>query len=234
MTVDADGVQEPYTCAPGPNPPDGSTTATMTWSQVDYPQTVPNPTYERTAQTSYLFAINQPPTDLTTTVFDTFNGGSAENLGTFNWIDVWSESNANTPPHTVVVKTYTRNIPGVPGKCTDYPNKATESADGTEANQSVKVCVGADLDVTKTANLGFQREMLWDIAKSGPGTVFTGADGQGNLRRMVRYTIDITADGMTDSAWALTGTISIDNPNEWGVTGTISDTVVVDGKTLEV
>ena len=37
---------------------------------------------------------------------------------------------------------------------------------------------------------------------------------------------------MTDSAWALTGTISIDNPNEWAVTGTISDTVVVDGNTL--
>ena len=121
-------------------------------------------------------------TDETTTVFDTFNGGGAENLGTFNWNDVWGETNANTPPHTVVVKTYTRDIPGVAGTCTDYPNKATESADGTEANQSVTVCVGASLNVTKDANLGYQRELLWDIAKSGPGTVFVGEDDEGDLQ----------------------------------------------------
>ncbi len=75
----------------------------------------------------------------------------------------------------------------------------------TEANQSVKVCVRASLNVTKDANLGYQRELLWDIAKSGPGTVFVGEDGEGELSTSVDFTIDITADGMTDSAWALTG-----------------------------
>ena len=211
-----------YTCPAATLP--GGTTATAAWSQSVYPSSNPAETYTRSDAKA--FVIDQK-VDESTTVHDTFNGGSAENFGTFNWNTVRAADN-----HTVVVKTYTRDIAGVPGTCTDYPNKATESADGTEATQSVEVCVGANLDVTKDAHLGFQRELLWDIAKSGPGTVWVGEDEQGDLETSVDFTIDVTADGMSDSEWALTGTIHIDNPNEWPVTVDVTDTVVVDTKNL--
>ena len=214
-----------YTCVPAPGA-DGSTRATLTWDAATYPQADPAATYTRTGVAAYAYAVDQNA-DQSTTVKDVFAGGGAEDLGTFDWDTVWAAAN-----HTVVVKTYTRRIPGVPGTCTDYPNKATESADGTEATQSVEVCVGAALDVTKDAHLGFQRELLWDIAKSGPGTVWVGENSAGDLETSVDFTIDVTADGMTDSAWDLTGTIHIDNPNEWPVAVDVTDTVVVDTKVL--
>lgn len=231
-----------YTCPPGSGA--GNTTATITWDSAMYPQDPavhPTPVYTASDTDGYTFEVPAAnKTDETVNVTDAFNAanmpGAANvtgSLGSETWNPAWD----NGPfPRTVKTYTYPRTITGVPGTCKTYNNTATATANDSgaedDASASVTVCVGTDLDVTKTADLGYQRELLWDIAKGGPGTVFTGADGQGNLRRMVRYTIDITADGKTDSAWALTGTISIDNPNEWAVTGTISDTVVVDGRTL--
>ncbi len=216
-----------YTCPTATLP--GGTTATVTWAQATYPSADPAETYSRSDAKA--FAIDEK-TDETTTVKDVFNGdaGTTKTWGPFDWNAVRA---SNDPAAgTVVVATYTRNVAGVPGECTSYPNTASESADGTSDSESVTVCVGQDLDVTKDATLGYQRELLWDIAKSGPGTVFVGEDQQGDLKTQVDFTIDVTADGMTDSAWALTGTIKVDNPNSWPVDVTISDTVVVDGKPL--
>ena len=215
-----------YTCGSAALP--GGTTATVTWAQATYPSSDPAETYTRSDAKQ--FVIDQS-VDETTTVTDVFDGdvGTTKTWGPFGWNAVRGSS--SPAAHTIVVATYERTVTGVPGTCTDYPNTARESADGTSDSETVTVCVGVDLDVTKTANLGYERELLWRIAKSGPGTVFTGEDASGSLRRSVRYTIDLTADGMTDSAWALTGTIAIDNPNAWAVTGTIADTVVVDGRT---
>ena len=108
------GSRVPYTCAPGSDPADGSTTATMPGARPSTRRTCRTRRTRRTAQTTTR-SPSTSPTDLTTTVFDTFNGGGAENLGTFNWNEVRGETDASTPPHTVVVKTYTRNIPGVAG-----------------------------------------------------------------------------------------------------------------------
>ena len=217
-----------YSCPAAALP--GGTTATATWNQALYPQA---PGVTGPPVTDAKAFVVDAETDTETTVTDVFND---ETAGTKTWGPfTWSTVRASNDPaaHTITVATYSRtDVPGVAGACTDYDNTARESADGTSQTQTVTVCVGQDLNVSKDANLGFQRELLWDIAKRGPGTVFTGQDGDGKLQRSVRYTIDITADGMTDSAWALTGTIKLDNPNEWDVTGTISDTVVVDGKTL--
>lgn len=216
-----------YTCPPAALP--GGTTATVTWDRVVYPSSDGAETYSRSDAEP--FTIDQK-VDETTTVTDVFDGdaGTTKTWGPFDWNTVRA---SNDPAaNTIVVATYTRKVAGVPGECTSYPNTATESADGTSDSESVTVCVGQDLDVTKDATLGYQRELLWDIAKSGPGTVFVGEDEQGDLKTQVDFTIDVTADGMTDSAWALTGTIKVDNPNSWPVDVTISDTVVVDGKTL--
>lgn len=215
-----------YTCPTAALP--GGTTATVTWAEATYPSSDAGESYSRSDAKA--FAIDQK-TDETTTVTDTFAGGAAEDLGTFDWNTV----RASTDPaeHTVVVKTYPRSIDGVPGTCEDYANTARESADDTSDSETVTVCVGRNLDVTKDASLGFQRELLWDIAKSGPGTVWVGEDADGDLRKTVDFTIDVTADGVSDSEWALTGTILVDNPNSWPVTVDVTDTVVVDTKVLQ-
>ena len=161
-----------YTCPAASLP--GGTTATAAWNQAVYPSSDPAETYTRSDAKA--FVIDQK-VDETTTVTDTFNGGAPQDLGTFNWNTVRA---SNDPAaHTVVVATYQRDIAGVPGTCTDYPNTARESADDTSDSETVTVCVGANLNVTKDANLGYQRELLWDIAKSGPGTVFVGEDARG-------------------------------------------------------
>jgi hypothetical protein len=226
VTVDPGANALDYTCDPGADPAaNGTSTGTVSWDAALYPSlgAVTNPV---TATADYTFAVDQR-TDWTTTVTDTFNGGDAEVLGTWNWNDVW-----NSPDHTVEAGSYTRSIPGVPGECTDYRNVARESADDTRDAETVTVCVGQDLDVTKDANLGFHRTYDWLIAKSGPGTVFAGEDENGNRTRMVRFGIDLTASGYHDGDWGLAGTIKVDNPNSWAVVATLSDTAVVDGRTV--
>jgi hypothetical protein len=231
-----------YTCPPGTGA--GDTTAKVEWSSSAYPQDPalhPAPVYDASATDGYTFVVPADNrTDETVDVQDAFNKlaiagavPATDDLGSFTWDPAWE---AGSFPRTVKTWTYSRTVTGQPGTCTTYDNTASVTArdSGTvdDAKESVRVCVGKDLDVTKDANLGYERELLWDVKKGGPGTVFTGQDADGKLRKLVRYTIDLTAKGQKDSAWSLTGTIKLDNPNEWDVIGTISDTVVVDGKTL--
>ena len=65
--------------------------------------------------------------------------------------------------------------------------------------------------VSKTATTTFTRTFQWDIDKSvTPDTwnLFTGDTGTSD------YTVDVTKTGFTDSAWAVSGTITIDNPGD--------------------
>jgi hypothetical protein len=82
----------------------------------------------------------------------------------------------------------------------------------------------APLQVTKTANTSFTRTYNWSIVKSvNPDVLnmFTGDSGT------VTYTIDVTQTGFTDSAFAVSGNISIYNSSGFaaavtGVTDNIS------------
>jgi hypothetical protein len=67
------------------------------------------------------------------------------------------------------------------------------------------------LQVTKTAVTSFTRTFNWEIAKSvTPDTwnLFTGDSGTSD------YTVSVTKTGYTDSAWAVSGSITIHNPSE--------------------
>jgi hypothetical protein len=67
------------------------------------------------------------------------------------------------------------------------------------------------LEVTKDADTSLTRTFNWDIDKSvDPDTwdLFTGESGTSE------YTIDITLLGFTDSDWAVSGTITINNPSD--------------------
>jgi len=133
-----------YTCTSASPPANGSSTATVSWDPEDFPGETDESSYSATSTVPYTFALDQS-TDEQTTVTDTFHGGAAQVLGTFSWATVYNETDASTPPHTVVVATYTRTITaGAAGTCASYLNTArqTENDTGqsTTSQETVTVC----------------------------------------------------------------------------------------------
>jgi hypothetical protein len=209
-----------YTCVPGANPANGSTTATMTWDADDYPQDVANPSYTRSDESAYTYELDGV-VDFQTTVTDTFNGGAPEDLGTFDWDDVWA---SNSPaPHTITVKTYSRELGGAAGSCTNYPNTARESADGTSDSETVTVCVEAPLTAAVTAGGSVARAYAWSIAKVADATTRT-VDASGTAT--FHYTVTARAGAMTESGWALGGNVTVTNPNTYAGGAITADVTV--------
>ena len=94
----------------------------------------------------------------------------------------------------------------------------TEQSD----TQTVTVCVGKDLTVTKTAAGTFDRTYKWHIDKSVDDTLIEIAEGG---TATFNYTVKVTPDGYTDSGWTLGGTITVSNPNDWeDITADVTDT----------
>jgi hypothetical protein len=112
--------------------------------------------------------------------------------------------------------TYSRTVSGVAGTCTDYDNTATFTTNDTATtgsdDQTVTVCVGKDLTVTKNATPTFTRTYDWDITKDVDATTAT-IDLGGSAT--FNYTVNVSHDAGTNSGWALTGTITVNNPNDW-------------------
>lgn len=211
-----------YTCELSGTPgATGTSTATVAWDAELYPP-VPgtNPGNPAAATDDYAFEVDSV-TDEQVTVSDTFGSETAEELGTFTW----SEVRASTEPaaHTVVVPTRPHTIDGVPGTCTSYDNTATavanDSAEERTDTATVEVCVGRDLDVDKTVGVSYTRAYGWDLAKSGPATVFVGDDGQG----AASYDITVTATQPMDTGVSVSGTITVTNPNDWDMVADVTD-----------
>jgi hypothetical protein len=80
---------------------------------------------------------------------------------------------------------------------------------------------GLDLTVSKTANPGFTRTYNWTISKDVDKTLIetTGSTATFN------YTVVASQTGFTDSAFQVTGSITVNNPNTFAVAGvTITET----------
>lgn len=138
-----------YTCTVTAPPTDGSSTATVSWDLDDFPPEPGVTTSSASSIANYTFVVDQS-TDEQTTVTDTFSGGAPQVLGTFNWAAVYNETDASTPPHTVVVATYTRVIKaGAAGTCASYVNTArqTENDTGqsTTSQETVTVCAAVEV-----------------------------------------------------------------------------------------
>ena len=107
------------------------------------------------------------------------------------------------------------------GTCTDYDNTATITESGKTAKQSVTVCVGKDLAVTKTAAGTFNRAYLWSIAKAVDVPQINIANGG---TATFNYTVTATQTGISDSGWTPAGKITVTNPNDWeAITVDVSD-----------
>lgn len=74
------------------------------------------------------------------------------------------------------------------------------------------------LNVTKTANTSYTRTYGWSIAKSASPTSLDLNDGQSGS---TTWTVGVTKDAGTDSAWDVSGTITVANPS--GAAATVSD-----------
>ncbi|HYX68384.1 MAG TPA: hypothetical protein VE825_04575 [Terriglobales bacterium] len=111
--------------------------------------------------------------------------------------------------------TYAQTYSGTAGTCTNHDNTATfttntSSTTGSDS-KSVKVCVGADLTVSKTATATFAS----DITKKVDKTLVEQVGGTATLN----YTVNVTTSG-----WKVSGSILVTNPNDWeAITADLSD-----------
>jgi hypothetical protein len=90
----------------------------------------------------------------------------------------------------------------------------------------IDFCFDYEVEVAKDAHTSFTRTYQWDIDKSVTPelwTLFTGDSGTSV------YTIGVTRTGFTDSAWKVTGTITIHNPAPLAATLTAVTDVVSPG-----
>ncbi len=153
--------------------------------------------------------------DGSVTVTDSLQGA----LGT---VSVDGAGNVTTTPNSPVTSTapgifnYSLTFNDPAGTCTTHNNTAsfTTNTSGTtgSAARSVKVCVGADLTVSKSATPAFTS----GIQKTVDKTVVDTASGS---NAVFNYTVTVT-----ESGWKLSGNITVTNPNDWEpITASVSD-----------
>ncbi len=196
-----------YTCTLA-SKTDGTNTATVSWDSASIPA--------GTAQAvkSFTFAGVSPTstTDASVTVSDT----AAE----FGGPKVVTKLDGAT------TFTYKRQLGSdvAAGACKTYPNTAKIAASSDQAEQtsgaSVSVCAGENLTISKNVIASLTRTYAWTIDKKVDETVRTvGEDGKATFA----YTVTASPSGVTDSAWTMKGQITVQNPNDWAVTATVTD-----------
>jgi hypothetical protein len=101
------------------------------------------------------------------------------------------------------------------GTCSTHGNTATVTAADSGASASddadVTVCVGADLGVTGTAGPQFTRTYGWSVTKRVDRSLVEQLGGSATLA----YGVDATQTGFADSAWGVTGSLTLTNPNDF-------------------
>jgi len=122
---------------------------------------------------------------------------------------------------------YSQSFSGVGGTCTDYTNVATATTNDTVTPIEsppviVTVCVGKDLTVSKTATPTFTRTYKWKISKAVTPKIVKQIGGTATFN----YTVKAWETGFLDSLWAVAGTITVTNPNDWeAITADVTDAV---------
>ena len=190
-----------YVCtySSAPTPSSGVNTATAAWDSSSSFNTA-----------SYDFGNPGTVIDGSVSVTDTLAG----TLGTVAYTD---------PSPKSFMYPYTVN--GTRGTCTAQNNTATFTTNTTgttgNASDSVKVCVGADLLVSKTAAGGFNA----NLSKSANTTLIERGGSS-----TFTYTVTITL-----SAFNVSGTITVTNPNDWeSVAVNLSDLLNISGATCTI
>jgi len=203
ITVPANSeVDVPYTCTYDALPAAGTNTATAAWD---------SSTASGTANIDFTNAAIHA-VDGCVDVTDSLGGS----LGKACLTD---QNNPTT-------FTYSKTFADQAGTCTSHDNTATFTTNDTgatgSASQTVKDCQGADLQVSKTATPSFTRTYTWNITKAVDKTLVEQIGGTATFN----YTVVASQTGFVDSAWKVTGTITVSNPNDWeAITANVSDAV---------
>ncbi|HSJ22130.1 MAG TPA: hypothetical protein VK964_16295, partial [Nocardioidaceae bacterium] len=221
-TIPANGSKKfAYTCSlPGATASTtGTNTATATWDASSWFGT------DGSAEGSKAFdfaAATPSVTDGSVTVtdsqFDLTEGGTESTV-----------VQAKDGPRTF---TYSMVREGTAGECTTYPNTATitePDGDKLSDSRSVELCVGKDLAVTKNVVLKYDRSYAWSIDKNVDKTTKEVDPVTGTAT--FDYKVTVEAKPYSDSSWAMSGKITVTNPNKWqDVTlSSIKDVVDVGG-----
>jgi hypothetical protein len=183
-------VDVPYACLYSALPAAGTNTATATWD---------DSSAQGTASVDFANAAIKI-VDGSVTVTDTFGG----TLGTVSYSD--------PSPKTF---TYSHTFTDPAGTCSTHNNTATFTTDTSSttgsASQAVKVCVGADPTVSKTAFTSYNSA----ISKSVDKTKVEQAGGS----IAFNYTVNVITSG-----WTVYGNITVSNNNDWeAVTVNLAD-----------
>jgi hypothetical protein len=214
VSVPAGGADYSYTCALGNGPESaGTNTATVTWDMATYPQAtdqlVPDtdPThYTDSASADYAFG-DESAVDKTVSVEDPYAGPGAVMVVT------WGSAESGSYTSDV----YSHDPEPTPGTCSSVvQNTATLLGDGRlvlgETSEYGRVCVGADLTAAVTAAGSLTRTFPWSVEKSTSTPKITVVAG---VPTRASYDITVTAGDGVDSGWALGGTVTVTNPNDW-------------------
>ncbi len=204
-----------YTCTYGsaPSAVAFTNTGTATWdSAAAY-----TPTGTASGTASGAFSTPSSTVDPAITVIDTFDGVPTT-LGTL--------TATNAPPFATQTFTYSHTVTSSAGTCRSVANTATFTSNTTttagSASKSVKLCVGKDLTVAKTATPTFTRTYTWAISKDVDKTYIAQAGDTATFN----YTVNASQTGVADSGWQVTGTITVSNPNDWeDITVNVSDAI---------
>jgi len=179
--------------------------------ECDYSSTLPNDdnrTNTATVTTSGLIdggegqtAIdftNVVPTEVngTVSVDDTFAAGD------FGPVSI---STVHTYPRTFACGDGEGEFEGV-GNVVDNTATIVETDQSDDASVTVN-CY--ELEVTKDADTTFDRTYEWEVTKTADETEITLAEGESYD---IDYTVTANVTGSTDSNWAVSGTITINNP----------------------
>jgi len=220
VTIPAGGTTLTYTCALGAGV--GSTTAGTVTANLSWPKEANYGTSgAATGSAAFDFATVTPTvTDDSVTLTDSHYDFSNHTVG--------NVVRASEGRRTF---TYPLTWPGEAGTCTGYPNTATiteTDGDSQSDGARVEVCEGKDLRVAKTVVHSYHRTYDWLLSKVvvGESTKEAGPDGTATFD----YEVTATGGKATDSRWAMSGAIKVENPNSWPVTLTaVTDRVDVGG-----
>ena len=189
-------VDLPYSCTFTGTPASGTVTATATWSAV----AASTPSGSATGSAPASFAVGSEAHSTIAVVDDKTDPAHPVTLGTATW-------SAGTTAFG-----YSLTKSGAAGSCSSYTNTAVISETGQSASKTVSVCVGSDLTLSATAAGSFARTDLWSIAKSVDQTSVTALEGE---KVTFNYTVTASPNGYLDSGFALGGTVTVSNPNNW-------------------
>jgi hypothetical protein len=159
-----------------------------------------------TVITVTLSEVQQPNWNQTAPLQGTYPGGNGGSI---------TVTGCNFPTPPIPACTSTISVPLVAGDNVTSPDFGN---------------TGLDLVVTKTATPSFTRTYAWNIAKAVDKTLVEQIGGTATFN----YTVNVNETGFSDSAFAVSGTITVTNPNSFDVTGVNVTDSIDNGGTCSV